>query len=96
MYSFQRLTKSMALWTTARTLNADFFSLPSSTEAGRLAHRKYGPTKSNSLCTHFVITKDNAKDNLPVDFYVNAPIPRLQKHIIVHLTLLKHFLRGVL
>lgn len=96
MYSFQRLTKSMALWTTARTLNGDFFSLPSSTEAGRLAHRKYGLTESNSLCTHFVITKDKAKDNLQADFYVNAPILRLRKHIIVLLTLLKHILRGVL
>lgn len=53
MYSFQRLTKSMTPWTTARTLKADFFSLPSSTEAGRLAHRKYGPAESNSLSTNF-------------------------------------------
>lgn len=58
----------------ARTLNADSFSLPSSTAVGRLVLRKYGPRESYSLGRHFVITKDNAKENLPEDFYVNALI----------------------
>ena len=46
------------------------------------------------LARIFVITKANAKDNLPQDFYVNALLPKLKKHIVMLLTLLNHILRG--